>query len=59
MEITRQHVLDVLRRAGFAEAADELSEVLPDTIDLDKIQPFLTPYGITRDVLTSAMGGSP
>jgi len=26
---------------------------------LDKIQPFLTPYGITRDVLTSEMGGSP
>lgn len=59
MEVTRQHVLDVLRRAGFAEAADELSEVLPNTIDLDKIQPFLTPYGITRDVLTSEMGGSP
>jgi hypothetical protein len=59
MEVTRQHVLDVLRRVGFAEAADELSEVLPNTIDLDKIQPFLTPYGITRDVLTSEMGGSP
>ena len=59
MEVTRQHVLHILRRAGFAEAADELSEVLPDTIDLDKLQPFLTPYGITRDVLTSEMGGSP
>ncbi len=59
MEVTRQHVLDVLRRAGFAEAADELSQVLPDTVDLDKIQPFLTPHGITHDVLTSEMGGSP
>ena len=59
MEVTRQHVLEVLRRAGFTEAADELSAVLPDTVDLDRIQPFLTPYGITRDVLTSEMGGSP
>jgi hypothetical protein len=59
MEVTRQHVLDVLRRAGFADAAEELSGVLPDTVDLDKIQPYLTPYGITRDVLTSQMGGSP
>ena len=49
----------VLRRAGFADAAEELSGVLPDTVDLDKIQPYLTPYGITRDVLTSQMGGSP
>jgi hypothetical protein len=59
MEVTRQHVLEVLRRAGFADAAEELSAILPDTVDLDKIQPFLTPYGITRDVLTSTMGGSP
>ena len=59
MEVTRQHVLDVLRRAGFGEAADELSEVLPDTVDLDKIQSLFTPYGINRDVLTSEMGGSP
>jgi hypothetical protein len=59
MEVTRQHVLDVLRRTGFAEAAKELAQVLPDTVDLDRIQPFLTPYGITRDVLTSEMGGSP
>jgi hypothetical protein len=59
MEVTRQHVLDVLRRAGFADAAAELSQVLPDTVDLDRIQTFLTPYGINRDVLTSQMGGSP
>jgi hypothetical protein len=59
MEVTRQHVLDVLRRAGFAQAAEELTGVLPDAVDLDRIQPFLTPYGITGDELTSQLGGSP
>ncbi len=59
MQVTRQHVLDVLRRAGFAETAEELSRVLPDLVDLDKAEGILAPYGITRDVLVSQMGGSP
>jgi hypothetical protein len=59
MEVTRQHVLDILRRVGFAKEAEELSKVLPDPVDLDKIEGILAPYGISRDVLISQMGGSP
>jgi hypothetical protein len=32
MQVTRQHVLDVLRRTGFAEVAEEVSRVLPDPV---------------------------
>jgi hypothetical protein len=59
MEVTRQHVLDILLRTGFADVVDEVSHLLPDPVDVDEAQRILGPYGITRDVLTSQMGGSP
>ncbi len=59
MEVSRQHVLDILRRTGFAEVADEVAPLLPDPVDVDEAQRILGPYGINRDVLTSQMGGSP
>jgi hypothetical protein len=59
MQLTRQHVVDVLRRTGFAEVAEEASRVLPDPVDVDDVHRFLAPYGISRDVLTNRMGGSP
>ena len=59
MEVSRQHVLDILRRTGFADLVDEVSPLLPDPVDVDEAQRILGPYGITRDVLTSQMGGSP
>jgi len=59
MQVTRQHVVDVLCTAGFTDAAEELSRTLPDQIDLDVVEGILIQYGISRDVLTSRMGGSP
>ena len=59
MQVTRQHVLDVLRRAGFAQVAEEVSQDLPDPVDLDHVERLLLPYGISRDELASRMGGSP
>jgi hypothetical protein len=59
MIVTRQHVLDVLRTAGFSEAAEELSRTLPDELDLDEVERIVLQYGISRDELTSRMGGSP
>jgi hypothetical protein len=52
-------VVDVLQTAGLMEAADKAASGLPDPVDLDQAQQFLEPYGITRDVLISRMGGSP
>jgi hypothetical protein len=59
MQVTRQHVVDVLRRAGFAEVAEEVARVLPDPVDMDDVHRLLEPRGISRETLTSQMGGSP
>jgi hypothetical protein len=59
MVVTRQHVIDILRTAGYTEAAEELSRTLPDELDVDDLEGILMPYGISRDELTSRMGGSP
>jgi hypothetical protein len=59
MQLTRQHVIDLLRKAGFSEAADEALKMLPDPVDLDDAAKWGAQYGITRDELVSRMGGSP
>ncbi len=56
---TRRDIIDVLRKTGFAEVADEAARLLPDPVDLDRVAGFLAPYGITKDELISQMGGSP
>jgi hypothetical protein len=59
MEVTRQHVVEVLRTAGMLEAADEADRSLPEELDLERAAEFLGRYGITKDALISRMGGSP
>jgi hypothetical protein len=59
MQLPRQDVVDILRKTGFAEAADEAMRVLPDPVDLDYLAKWGEQYGITREELTSRMGGSP
>jgi hypothetical protein len=52
-------VVDVLRRTGFADLADDAARVLPDPADTGEVEKFLAPHGITVDRLISEMGGSP
>lgn len=59
MNYTRQHVVDMLHKAGFREAADAAASELPDPVDLDRLQDWASKRGITRDVIISGMGGSP
>ena len=59
MEVTRQHVVDVLRRAGLWEEAEQAESSLPDTADFDQVAEFAIARGITRDTLVSLLGGSP
>lgn len=59
MQVTKRHIVDVLRRAGLPQAADEADRSLPDQIDLERAAQFLGRYGITKDELISRMGGSP
>ena len=58
-QVTRQHVVDVLRTAGLPEEADEANRSLPEHVDFERAAQFLQRYGITKDMLISRMGGSP
>jgi hypothetical protein len=59
VQISKQEVVRMLRKAGFRETADEAMRDLPDPADLDHVREWGRRHGITRDVLTSQMGGSP
>jgi hypothetical protein len=59
MEVTRQHVVEILRRAGLWELAEQAKVSLPETADLDRVAEFALAHGITRDTLISLLGGSP
>jgi hypothetical protein len=59
MSYSRQEVVDLLRRAGFRDAADDAMVELPDPVDLEVLEAWGSKRGITRDLLISQMGGSP
>jgi hypothetical protein len=59
MLIAKREIVEVLRKAGHFEAADEADRSLPDPVDLRRVAEFGARYGITRDELISRMGGSP
>jgi hypothetical protein len=59
MQVTRQHVVDILRIAALPEVAEEAYRVLPDPVEYDYAERFLAQYGITKDELISRRGGSP
>jgi hypothetical protein len=59
MQSARQDVVDMLRRTGLPELAEEALRVLPDPVDLDFAAEVLQSYGVTMDELIDRMGGSP
>jgi hypothetical protein len=59
MQVTRQHLVDMLRRAGSPDVADVVIRELPDPVDFDHAATFLQAHGFTRDQLISQMGGNP
>ena len=59
MQLTRQHVVDVLRKAGLPQMADVALRDLPDPVDSEQVAAWAVPYGVSMDELTSRMGGSP
>ncbi len=59
MQVTRQHVVDILRIAGLPELAEEVRRTLPDPVEYNHAARFLARYGITKDELISRRGGSP
>ena len=59
VQLTRQHVVDVLRTAGLPEMADEAVRDLPDPVDSELVAAWAVPYRINMGELVSRMGGSP
>jgi hypothetical protein len=59
MQVTRQHVVDILRMAALPELAEEAHRALPDPVEYEHAERFLAQYGITKDELISRRGGSP
>ena len=59
MQVTKRHIIEVLKTAGLPQVAEEANRSLPDEMDLERAAEFVGRYGITRDVLISRMGGSP
>lgn len=58
-QYSRQHVVDVLNRLGYAQVAEEASRDLPDPVDADWLAEWSLQHGLTHDDLVSHMGGSP
>ena len=59
MSQDRQWVIDLLRRLGYTQAAEEAARELPDPVSLEEIRRFGDRHGISRDELMSQLGGSP
>ena len=56
---TREHVAEVLRKTGRKELADEALRSLPERLDEEELMRLAALHGITRDMLSSELGGSP
>jgi hypothetical protein len=59
MQVTRQHVVDLLWIAGLPALAEEARRGLPDPVEYNHAARFLAQYGLTKDELISRRGGSP
>ena len=59
MNVTRQQVVDVLRRADLLEDAEWAEASLPETADFEYVVKACASRGVTRDTLISLLGGSP
>ena len=56
---SREEIVDMLRRVGLSDVADEAMKELPDRVSMQEAQEWGVRHGVTRDLLISQMGGSP
>ena len=59
MDLSRQQIIQMLRRAGLADVAAVAQKSLPDPVDSKVLDDFCATYGLSKDSLTDRMGGSP
>jgi hypothetical protein len=59
VEVSRDHVIHILRRAGFRGVADEAEKELPVALDLDEAMNWCAQHGVQESDVISQLGGSP
>jgi hypothetical protein len=60
MDYDRQGLLDMLRRLGRPDAADDAVHELPERVSRKELEDFAERHGIqSQDELTDLIGGSP
>jgi hypothetical protein len=59
VEVSRDHVIHILRRAGFREVADEAEKELPVALDLEEAMTWCARHGVNESDVISQLGGSP
>ena len=58
-QYSRQYTVDLLKRLGYRELADEAMLELPDPVDVHRLEAWCTQHGLSYATLVSRMGGSP
>jgi hypothetical protein len=59
VNLSRQQIIQMLRRAGLADVASAAQESLPDPVDAKVLDHFCARYGLSKQSLIDRMGGSP
>ena len=59
MDLSRQQIIKLLRRAGLDEIADQADATLPHPVDATTVNQFCAAHGISTSVLMDRMGASP
>jgi hypothetical protein len=57
--VTREHVLDILARAGLTSEQERRILALEYPADYDEVLDLFASFGMYPDLLISRMGGSP
>jgi hypothetical protein len=59
VDLSRQEIIQMLRRAGLADVAAAAQTSLPDPVDSKVLDQFCVRYGLSPQSLMDRMGGSP
>ena len=59
VQLSRQHVIDLLRQAGLTEMAEAALHDLPDQVDRGDVAVWGGKWNMDMDYLIDRMGGSP
>jgi hypothetical protein len=57
-QYSRQHIVDLLRHAGWPDLADEASRTLPDPVDVTQAEAWGMQHGVSFEDLKARFGSS-